>query len=52
MSVDPDYLATDYGRKTMVGAIHKIREIVERSPLAEHVDLETTPGENCEVQRR
>jgi choline dehydrogenase len=44
LSIDPNYLATDYDRKTMVGVIRRIREIFERSPLAEHVDLETTPG--------
>jgi choline dehydrogenase len=50
LSIDPNYLATDYDRKTMVGVIHKIREIFERSPLAEHVDLETTPGKNVKSE--
>lgn len=44
LSIDPNYLATEYDRTTMVGVVRKIREIFEKSPLAEHVDLETTPG--------
>jgi choline dehydrogenase len=48
MSIDPNYLATDCDRNTMVGVIHKIRDIFERSPLAEHVDLETMPGKNVQ----
>jgi choline dehydrogenase-like flavoprotein len=44
LSIDPNYLATEYDRTTMVGVVRKIREIFERSPLAEHVELETTPG--------
>jgi choline dehydrogenase len=48
MSIDPNYLATDYDRKTMVGVVRRIREIFERSPLAEHVDQETTPGRSLQ----
>jgi len=48
MSIDPNYLATDFDRRTMVGVIRKIREIFERSPLAEHVDQETTPGRHVQ----
>jgi choline dehydrogenase len=44
LSIDPNYLATDYDRKTMAGVVRKIRDIFEQSPLAEHVELETTPG--------
>jgi choline dehydrogenase-like flavoprotein len=35
LSIDPNYLATDYDRRTMVGVVRKIREIFERSPLVD-----------------
>ncbi|GAC1401535.1 MAG: GMC family oxidoreductase N-terminal domain-containing protein [Mycobacterium sp.] len=49
LSIEPNYLATEYDRKTIVGVIGKIREIFESSPLAEHVDLETMPGRDVQT---
>jgi choline dehydrogenase len=48
LSIDANYLATDYDRKTMVGVVRKIRDLFEHSPLAEHVELETMPGRNVQ----
>jgi choline dehydrogenase-like flavoprotein len=48
LSIDPNYLATDYDRKTMVAVVRRIRDVFEHSPLAEHVDHETMPGANVQ----
>jgi choline dehydrogenase len=48
LSIDPNYLATDYDRKTMVGVVRKIRDIFEHSPLAEHVEHESVPGSSVQ----
>jgi choline dehydrogenase len=40
--VDPNYLATDYDRKTSVGLLRKIRQLSEQSPLAELLDFQTS----------
>jgi choline dehydrogenase len=44
LMVDPNYLATEYDRKTSVDLLRKIRQLFEQSPLADRISYETGPG--------
>ena len=42
--VDPNYLATDYDRKTSVDLLRRLRELFAQSPIADRIDHELLPG--------
>lgn len=42
--IDPNYLGTDYDRRTTANLLRKMRAIFEQSPIAERVTHETFPG--------
>jgi choline dehydrogenase len=44
LKVDPNYLATEYDRKTSADLLRKIRQLFAQSPLADRVSHETGPG--------
>lgn len=44
LSVDANYLATEYDRKTSIDLLRRMRQWFEQSPIAEKVARETRPG--------
>lgn len=44
LTVDANYLATEYDRKTSVALLRRMRQWFEQSPIAEKVKSETRPG--------
>lgn len=44
LSVDANYLATEYDRKTSIDLLRRMRQWFEQSPIAEKVASETRPG--------
>lgn len=42
--LQPSYLATDHDRAVSLGMFAKMRELIQQSPLAEEVVIETVPG--------
>lgn len=42
--IDPNYFATEYDRQTGARVLRTMRSIFQRSPIAEFVDFEITPG--------
>ncbi|MBJ7340053.1 MAG: GMC family oxidoreductase N-terminal domain-containing protein [Mycolicibacterium sp.] len=49
LMIDPNYLATDYDRRVAVGVLRTMRAIVEQSPIARHIEGETTPGPGAQT---
>ena len=44
LKVDPNYLDTDYDRKTSADLLRRVRQLFAQSPLADRVDHEIGPG--------
>jgi len=44
MRIDPNYLGTDYDRRTAAHLVRRMRTIFEKSPIAERLSHETYPG--------
>ncbi|HZQ33237.1 MAG TPA: GMC oxidoreductase, partial [Mycobacterium sp.] len=44
MVVDPNFLATEYDRRTCAGIMRTMRELFTTSPIADHISYETAPG--------
>ncbi len=42
--LQPSYIATDHDRAVSLGMFAKMRELVQQSPIAEEVVIETVPG--------
>ena len=42
--IAPNYLATEYDRRTSVNLLRRVRELFEQSPLADRIEHELAPG--------
>ncbi len=47
--VDPNYLDTEYDRKTSADLLRRIRELFAQSPLADRIEHEILPGAEAET---
>ena len=47
--IDPNYLATERDRETLVAGIRAVRDIVSEGPLAELSERELTPGPDAQT---
>ncbi|HET6734037.1 GMC family oxidoreductase [Mycobacterium sp.] len=44
MMINPNFLTTDYDRKTGAGVLRTMRRLFLQSPIADHISHETAPG--------
>ena len=48
LMIDPNYLATDHDRRVAAGVLRTMRSIFEKSPIAERVEFEMSPGADAQ----